>query len=259
MAEKPVTLSQRNGIAVIRLREAGGHGRLSPDAAWELGRTCERLNWDASARVVILTGCAGAFRFDLEGEEPSAGAPLPRSNKEACGGRAASAVAGLKAPSIAAINGDALDQGLELALACDLRVAAEGARLGFTGVSKGAMPWDGGSQRLPRIVGPARALDMLLTGRLLPAGEAHAIGLVNRVAAPDDLQQAVQRLAEEIAAGAPIASRFVKEAVYKGLDMSLDQGLNLEADLSFLLQTTGDRREGVRAFLENRKPRFVGE
>lgn len=173
--------------------------------------------------------------------------------------RAASSIGGLKIASIAAINGDALDQGLELALACDLRIAAEGASLGFSHLSKGIIPWDGGTQRLPRIVGRSRALELFLTGRLVQAEEACRIGLVNKVVPLEELQDAAQEMASAISSGAPIAVQYIKEAVHKGADMTLEQGLNLEADLSFILQSTNDRREGVQAFLNKRKPKFSGE
>jgi enoyl-CoA hydratase len=168
-------------------------------------------------------------------------------------------IAGLSVPSIAAINGDALGGGLELALACDLRVAAEGARLGFPDTSNGLIPSGGGTQRLPRLVGRGKALEMLLTAQPVDAAEASRIGLVNMVVARSQVMATAEKLAQRILSRGPMAVRYAKEAVQKGLEMTLEQGLRLEADLSFILQTTRDRDEGIKAFLEKRPPKFKGE
>ena len=171
----------------------------------------------------------------------------------------ASAVADIEKPVIAAINGDATDQGLELALACDIRVASERARFGLTQVETGLVPTDGGTQRLPRLIGRARALEMILTSRLIDAAEAKHIGLVSDIVAPSEVLARAQEIASAIAKHGPIASRYLKEAVLQGLDMTLSQGLRLEADLSFLLQSTADRAEGIDSFLERREPDYKGE
>ena len=174
--------------------------------------------------------------------------------------KVADALANLPVPVIVSINGDALDHGLELALAGDIRICAESARFGLTDLSKpGCFPWDGGTQRLPRLVGPAWAADMLLTSRVISALEALGIGLVNRVVPSGELAQETQRLAESIAAGGPIAARYAKEAVAKGSDLTLAEGLRLEADLNIILQSTGDRAEGIQSFLDKRPSRFTGE
>ena len=174
--------------------------------------------------------------------------------------QAASALASLPMPVLVALNGDAIDHGLELALAGDLRLAVSGVSLGFSPPSAGSFPFDGGTQRLPRLVGPAWARDMLLTGRRVDAHEALAIGLVNRVAeTTDDLMYTTRELANSIAEGSPIGALYVKEAVSSGADLTLEQGLVLEADLNVILQGTQDRAEGIASFLERREPRFTGE
>ena len=173
--------------------------------------------------------------------------------------RVAAHVANLKVPTIAAIQGRAWNQGLELALACDLRLAAEDATFGFSSLAQGFIPWDGGTQRLPRIIGRARALDLLLTGRTVSAQEALDIGLVNAIVLEKDLETSAIVLARTIADAAPIAVRYLKEAVHKGLDMTLPQALHLEADLSFILQTTQDRRRGIDSFLNKTTPKFIGQ
>jgi len=162
-------------------------------------------------------------------------------------------------PIIAAINGFALGGGLELALACDIRIAADNAQLGLTEVNLAIIPGGGGTQRLPRVVGRGKALEMILTGMRIPAAEALRIGLVERVVPAGEALAAATELARTIASKAPIALRYAKESVVKGLGMALEDGLRLEGDLSALLRTTEDRVEGAKAFLEKRKPRWTGK
>jgi enoyl-CoA hydratase len=161
-------------------------------------------------------------------------------------------------PIIAAIRGVALGGGLELALACDLRIAGDDALLGLTEVNLAIIPGGGGTQRLPRLVGRGKALEMILTGARIDAAEALRIGLVERVVPAAEVMTAARGLARELAGRAPVAMRYAKEAVVKGLGMSLEDGLRLEGDLSTLLRTTEDRLEGARAFLEKRKPDWKG-
>ena len=161
-------------------------------------------------------------------------------------------------PIIAAIRGIALGGGLELALACDIRIAADDALLGLTEVNLAIIPGGGGTQRLPRLIGRGKALEMILTGARIGAAEALRLGLVERVVPAADVLTAALDLARELAGRAPVALRYAKEAVVKGLGMSLDDGLRLEGDLSTLLRTTEDRLEGARAFLEKRKPNWKG-
>jgi enoyl-CoA hydratase len=162
-------------------------------------------------------------------------------------------------PILAAIRGVALGGGLELALACDIRIAAEDALLGLTEVNLAIIPGGGGTQRLPRLVGRGKALEMILTGARISGVEAHRIGLVERVAPAADVLRSAQELARELAGRAPVALRYAKEAVVKGLELPLADGLRLEGDLSTLLRTTEDRVEGARAFLEKRKPVWKGQ
>ena len=155
-------------------------------------------------------------------------------------------MAALPIPVIAAVGGDAFDHGLELALAADLRIASEDARFALTDLVHGTLPWDGGTQRLPRLVGPSWARDLIFTGRIVSAGQALEMGLVNRVVQKDELLAQVTLLAESIVAGASIATRYAKEAVQLGIDLTLAQGLRLEADLNILLHGTVDRAEGIK-------------
>lgn len=174
--------------------------------------------------------------------------------------RVADALANLKVPVIVSLNGDVLDHGLELALAGDVRICAEVCRFGLTDLSRpDCFPWDGGTQRLPRLVGPAWAADMILTSRIISSAEALNIGLVNRVVSSEELTQETQRLAKAIAAGGPIAAQYTKEAITRGADLSLAEGLRLEADLNIILLSTEDRAEGLQSFAEKRSPRFTGQ
>jgi enoyl-CoA hydratase/carnithine racemase len=162
-------------------------------------------------------------------------------------------------PVIAAIAGDAIGQGLELALACDIRIASETSRFGLPQIKSGHIPQDGGTQRLSSLAGKGRALEMILTGEVIGAQEALRIGLVHRIVPKKDLTEVTMKMAQEMASKGPIALRYAKEAVYKGLDMTLEQGLRLEADLYLLIHTTKDRTEGIQAFREKKTPKFEGK
>jgi len=172
--------------------------------------------------------------------------------------QATAAVAALAPPTIAAISGAALGPSFELALACDLRIAATDVTLGSPEIRWGRMPCAGGTQRLPRAVGVGVALTMLLTGEEITAHEAAERGLVHRVAASGQLMACLEEMLDNLRSAAPIALAYTKEATRQGGELPLAAGLTLEADLAALLQTTRDRAEGVRAFVEHRAPRFEG-
>lgn len=256
MRRRTLTLEQREAVAVVTLDQSRTGNRVSLVMAQELREMCRALHEAEGVRAVVLTGAGRSFC--VGGEAPRLGrGQSVLATLEAY--QAAGAIASLGVPVVAALNGDALDQGLELALACDLRLVTGTARLGLTQVTSGLIPWDGGTQRLPRLIGPARATEMLLLGRVLSAREALAWGLVHRVASRGRLLSEAMDLAERIAEGAPLAARYVKEAVRQGMDVPLPVGLRLEADLATLLHTSRDRHEGIQSFLQRRKPRFTGE
>jgi enoyl-CoA hydratase len=164
-----------------------------------------------------------------------------------------------RTPFVAAIRGFCLGGGLELAMCCDIRVCADDAKLGQPEIKLGLIPGGGGTQRLPRLVGKGVALDLLLTGRQITAPEALQIGLVNRVVPAADLMSEARRLANELSSKAPLAVRYIIEAVNRGVEQPLDKAEFLEATLFGLVASTADMREGTKAFLEKRKPEFRGE
>lgn len=244
-------------VAVVTIDRQSALNALDQDVLMELALAFEIAEADANVRALVLTGAGRAF---VAGADISA----LRQLSDAFGGREASlsgqdvtnTLAALPFPTIAAINGFALGGGLELALAADLRVAAPGAKLGLPEVGLGLIPGYGGTQRLPRLIGQGRALDMILTGRHVGADEALAMGLVNRVV--DDALVGAMELARQAAKNAPIALGLAKEAVVRGLDVTLNQGLEIEADLFGMATTTEDMQEGTGAFLEKRAAEFRG-
>jgi enoyl-CoA hydratase len=247
MPYSTVIYTKKDHVAYITLNRPETGNTINRQLAQELKDVCLKINQDEDIYVVILTG-AGDETF-------SNGSELEKSGTVY---NAATAIASIDRPVIAAINGDALGQGLELALSCDIRLASDKANFGFPQVAHGLIPFDGGTQRLPRIVGRGKALELILAAETITAQEAVEIGLVSKVVNGANLAAEAEALARTIAAKGPIALRFIKEAVNKGLDLTLEQGLRLEADLYFLIHTTADRTEGITAFLEKRTPKFKG-
>jgi enoyl-CoA hydratase/carnithine racemase len=244
----------RAGIAFLALRRPQKDNAIDGALLAELADACQAIEVDGKVRVVVLTAegdnfCRGWDAAVLAGEDPSG---LPDQ------GDPFGCLAELPRPVVCAIQGEALSAGLELALACDVRVAAEDARLGLPETKLGLVPMGGGTQRLARLVGRGKALEMILTGEPVDAREALRIGLVSALAPRDRLATEAEAIAGRIAERGPIAVRYAKEAVRRGLEMPLEQALRYETDLTVILQTTKDRAEGVRAFLEKRSPKFNG-
>ena len=248
-----------DSVAFITINRPDKLNALNDQVVDELADAAERIAADEAITGAIITGAgpkafvAGADIADLAKQGPFDGKARAQRGQavlrriETCG-----------KPVIAAVNGFALGGGCELAMACHLRVASETAKFGQPEVKLGIAPGYGGTQRLPRLVGKGVALHLILTGETIDAREAHRIGLVNRVVPAADLAAESEKLLRGILAMGPLAVRLAMEAVDQGLEMTLDEGLLLEANHFGLLAATRDMKEGLTAFLEKRPPRFEG-
>jgi enoyl-CoA hydratase len=254
-------LLERDGaVATITVNRPKVLNALNTQTLDELRRALLELKRDAGVRAIVLTG-AGEKSFVAGADINELAAQTPTSGREhaIAGQHILDLVEHLGKPVIAAINGYALGGGCELAMACSLRIAADTAKLGQPEINLGLMPGYAGTQRLARLVGRGRALELLLTGDQISAAEAYRIGLVNRVVPAADLMAEVRKLAAVLAAKAPIAVRYILEAVHKGLEMPLPQAQVFEATLFGLVASTDDMREGTQAFLGKRKADFKGQ
>ena len=253
-------LLERDGaVAVLSISRPRVLNALNTQTISELREAVLELKGDAAVRAVILTG-AGEKAF-VAGADITELANVPAAQlKEYAerGQHVFDLIEHMGKPVLAAINGYALGGGCELAMACTLRVAADTAKLGQPEIDLGAIPGFGGTQRLMRLVGKGAALELLLTGRQITADEALRIGLVNRVVPAANLMSESKEMAQELAAKAPMAVRYILESVHRGCDASFDQAQSLEATLFGLVASTDDMREGTAAFLEKRKARFTG-
>ncbi|MCH7626994.1 MAG: enoyl-CoA hydratase/isomerase family protein [Chloroflexi bacterium] len=241
-----VNIKTEEHVAVIDVPDI-----MTGESALDLRDAAEHVRRDEEAWVVVLVVNATSHTEGENKREFDAGAVEEK--------RVADSVAAIEKPVVFAVSGDAMDQVLELALACDVRIASDASRFGLTQIKDGLIPWDGGTQRLPRLVGRSRAMEMVLSARVLDAREALEIGLVNETVPLESVNDRAREIAQLIAGHGPIATRYLKEAILKGADLTLDQGLRLEADLNLLLQTTTDRAEGIGSFLERRRPKYRGE
>lgn len=247
------------GIATITVNRPQAMNAMTLTTLQELADAVQIQINAPDIRVVVITGTgskafiAGGDISMLVGLDPCGARDLALLAQGVC-----TAIEQSPKPVIAAVNGYALGGGCELAMSCDIRIAAETARFGQPEIIIGTLPGFGGSQRLPRLVGKGRALEMILTGEMIDAQEAWRIGLVNKVVPADELQAAVRELALKLAAKSTVAMKFCKEAVQNGMEMDLPHACKYEADLFALSFSTADQKEGMRAFLEKRKPVFSG-
>ena len=259
MAYQEIVVEREGRLAIITLNRPRVLNALTFTLLAELKQAVEELEDDIDARVLIITGagdrsfCSGSDVKELDKIGPERATAYMRLGQQAF-----RAIEELGKPVIAAVRGYALGGGSELAQACDLRVAAESAKFGQLEITLGNMPGWGGTQRLPRLVGPTMAKQMIFTGDMIDAREAHRIGLVNKVVPDDMLMQETKELALKIASRGPIALRLAKWAVDRGLDGSLQTGLAVETLGVALCTTTEDQLEGTRAFREKRQPVFRG-
>jgi enoyl-CoA hydratase/carnithine racemase len=259
MSFENLLLDRDGGVATITINRPKVLNALNGQTLDELRRAILDLRRDDSVRAVILTG-AGEKSFIAGADINELATQTPVSGREHAmsGQHILDLIEQLGKPVIAAINGFALGGGCELAMACSVRIAADTAKLGQPEINLGLIPGYAGTQRLTRIVGRGRALELLLTGDQITAQEAHRIGLVNRVVPAADLMAEAKKVAATLAAKAPVAVKYILEAVNKGVEMPFAQAQVFEATLFGLVASTEDMREGTKAFLEKRKPGFKG-
>ena len=259
MAFDNLLLERDGAIAIVTINRPKVLNALNTQTIDELRRAILELKRDEAVRVVILTGAgeksfvAGADINELAVQTPATGRQLALSGQHVF-----DVIENMGKPVIAAINGYALGGGCELAMACTLRLAADSAKIGQPEVALGLIPGYAGTQRLPRLVGRGKAMEMILTGAPITADEAQRIGLVNRVVPAAALMSEARMLAEHLAKGAPIAMRYIITAVNKGADIPFAEACQYEATLFGLVASTDDMREGTSAFLEKRKAEFKG-
>jgi enoyl-CoA hydratase len=248
------------GVATITINRPKVLNALNTQTLDELRRVVLHCRQNDAVRCVVITG-AGEKSFIAGADINELSVQTPTGGREHAmrGQHILDLIENLGKPVIAAINGFALGGGCELAMACTMRVAAETARLGQPEINLGIIPGYAGTQRLARLVGRGRALELLLTGDHITAAEAHRLGLVNRVVPAADLMADTQKLAASLAAKAPVAVKYIIDAVNKGLDMSFADAQVFEATLFGLVSSTEDMREGTTAFLEKRKAAFKGK
>jgi len=257
---KTLIYEKSDNIGVLTVNRPDKLNALSNELTEELLQILDTVEKDVDLRVLVITGAgdkafvAGADIKELVERDAVMGRDVSRS-RQALFAR----IENLPVPVIAAVNGYALGGGLELALACNIRIASEKAQFGAPEVKLGIIPGDGGTQRLPRLVGLGRAMEMVLTGDFIDALEAHRIGLVNRVVPHEELMENVMALAKKIASRPPLAVQYAKEAVNRSQEGDTASGYALESYLHALACTTEDKTEGVAAFLEKRKGDFKGK
>jgi enoyl-CoA hydratase len=260
MAFENLLLERDEAVAIVTINRPRVLNALNSQTVDELRRVMLELKADASVRAIVLTGAGDkAFVAGADINELAVQSPTGGREHALTGQHVFDVIENLGKPVIAAINGFALGGGCELAMACTLRIAADAAKLGQPEVSLGLIPGYAGTQRLSRLVGKGRALDMILTGAPISADEAQRIGLVNRVVPSAELMVAARALASQLARSAPIAMRYIIDAVNKGIEMPFAEACRYEATLFGLVASTDDMREGTRAFLEKRKPAFKGQ
>ena len=256
-----LTFETDGAIARVTLNRPEHGNKIDTTVAVQLRDACEAVADDRAVRTVVLTANGDVFSsgWDWKALAGHGDAAVEAARDAGMLDDPFGCLAELTKPVVCAINGDAIGGGLALALACDVRVAAESATFALPETGMGLVPMGGATQRLSRLVGRGKALEMTLTGDSVGAEEALRIGLVSAVKPRPEVLAEAERIAGRIAERGPLAVQYAKEAISRGIDMPLEQALRYETDLTVILQTTEDRAEGVRAFLEKREPKFKGK
>ncbi len=254
-----VRTENRDGVCIITIDRPKVLNALNAQTVGEIGEAFEQARTDEAVKAVIVTG-GGEKAFVAGADIRELATMTPITGKETAerGQRIFRAIETFPKPVIAAINGFALGGGCELALACHIRIASESAQIGLPEVTLGIIPGYGGTQRMTRLLGKGKALELICTGDRIGAAEAEKIGLVNRVVPADQLMATAEEMARKIASRGPLAVRAAIEAVMVGSDMGFDEGQVLEATLFGLLASTDDMKEGMAAFIEKRAAAFKG-
>lgn len=259
MAEKFVDLTIEEGIATVIINRPKSLNALSQEVMEQLGQIIKDLERDDKVRAVIITGAGGkAFVAGADIAAMLNMTALESRDYSILAHNVFGAIEQLPKPVIAAVNGYALGGGNELALACDIRIASNTANFGQPEITLGIIPGFGGTQRLSRLVGKGKALELILTGKMIDAKTAESIGLVNSVVPPEELMDAAKSVAKKIVAYSPLAITFAKEAVSRGMQMTLEQGCQYEIELWTDAFATEDQDIGMAAFLNKQKPVFKG-
>jgi enoyl-CoA hydratase len=259
-APENLIVSRDGAVAVLTINRPNVLNALNSQTLDDLRRTLLAWQRDPDVRAIVITGAGDkAFVAGADINELAVQTPVDGRAHALRGQHVLNLIEHLGKPVIAAINGYALGGGCELAMACTFRIAADTARLGQPEINLGIIPGYGGSQRLPRLIGTGRALELLLTGDHISASEALRLGLVNRVVPAADLMAEVRTFASNLAAKAPIAVRYILDAVTRGMHLPLGEAQVLEATLFGLVASTEDMREGTSAFLQKRKAEFKGK
>ncbi|MDR7418336.1 MAG: enoyl-CoA hydratase-related protein [Armatimonadota bacterium] len=256
MAYTNILLERDGAVAIITLNRPKVLNALNQETMDELVDALEALDRDDAVRCVVLTGGERAFAAGADVNEMLHATPAQMLSGYRF--QQWERIRKVTKPLIAAVRGFALGGGCELALLCDMIIAGEGARFGQPEINLGIMPGAGGTQRLTRAVGKARAMELILTGRHITAAEADRLGLVTRVVPDEVVLDEARALAQQIARKAPVAVRLAKDAVLKAFDTTLEGGLDYERKLFYLLFSTEDKDEGIGAFLNKRQPEFKG-
>ncbi|MCX8021650.1 MAG: enoyl-CoA hydratase-related protein [Syntrophorhabdaceae bacterium] len=260
MEYKNLILEIKDGIAILKINRPKALNALNTETVLEIMEAAEFLENNNEVAVVVVTGegdkafVAGADILEMKPMNAIEGMEFSKKGHDAL-----LKIENMKKPVIAAVNGFALGGGFEVALACDFIYASEKAKLGFPETTLGIIPGFGGTQRTAKIVGLAKAKELILTGKTITAQEAYEMGLVNKVVPHEELMKEVMAVAEKIKANGPVAVRLAKECVNKSLSLDMDTGLSFEAKSFGICFSTKDQKEGMTAFTEKRKPTYTGE